>query len=377
MAWQDDGEREALEEAVRGSIAYYDVLPPHIEFDFGGLRYSAREMADSMRHFLALLAESSGQHQFNARFNAEFIVFRSVREDGENLFTGYYEPELRAAHQPTGQLNTPIYGLPDDLIKVRLSRFGKGLPSTTIVGRVVNNELHPYPTRAEIEAGKKLKQKARVLAYVDRVDLYFLQVQGSGVLRFADGQLLQVGYAASNGHPYRSLGRLMIHRNLLEREEVSLQKIRAWLADNPGEIDAMLRKNPSYVFFQEIEGGPYGNIRVGLTPLRSLAADHRLLPKGALAFVRTTLPPHPPGPAPQGEVNAEKAEDTATSEGTPFQRFMVIQDTGGAITGHGRGDIFFGAGEEAEWLAGHLKATGELYLFVSRKEFLGRRTSQR
>ena len=352
-AWQDDGELASLQAAVRQSIEYYTALPAETPFRFDSLEYSASEMAASMLLFLDTLAESPDAETLRQNLADRFLVFESLRVNGDNLFTGYYEPELQALTKPEGALREPLLAEPRDLIKVPLQRFGDSLPPRVLVGRVRGGELHPYPTRQEITGGRGLGDRARIIAYVHPVDLYFLQVQGSGVLVFPDGSRRKVGYASSNGRPYRSLGRLMIRRGLISQEEMSLQAIRAYLEANPGEMRRLLNANPSYVFFSEEEAGPLGNIRVPLTPGRSLAADHFLLPKGALAYVQTEVP----GGVGDGGLH-------------PFQRFMVIQDTGGAIRGHGRGDIFFGAGAEAEWKAGHLKSSGRLLVMVARKEAL-------
>ena len=173
------------------------------------------------------------------------------------------------------------------------------------------------------------------------------------VLRFPDGRRVKVGYAASNGHPYRSIGAVLARDESIPLEQVSLQSIRAWLQAHPGEQQRVLFTNPSYVFFHVRDEGPLGNLSVELTPGRSLAADQRLLPPGALAYVVTEAPlPGAPG------------------QTQPLQRFMLVQDTGGAIRGHGRADLFWGSGPEAEWIAGHQKHGGRLLLLVARKQAL-------
>jgi membrane-bound lytic murein transglycosylase A len=164
---------------------------------------------------------------------------------------------------------------------------------------------------------------------------------------------VKVGYAASNGHPYRSIGAVLVRNDAMPLEAVSLQSIRAWLHEHPEQRQRVLFANPSYVFFQVRDEGPLGNLRVELTPGRSLAVDQRLIPAGGLAYVVTEAPQ--PG---------------STEQTQPVQRFMLAQDTGGAIRGHGRGDLFWGAGPDAEWIAGHQKHAGRLLLLVAKKEYL-------
>jgi membrane-bound lytic murein transglycosylase A len=353
LEWQDDGSALRLSRAIDGSIAYYQRIPPETVFRYGPELYTPAELIASLELFRQEFLTAPDAGTFAQRIEERFLVFESIREDSPNLFTGYYEPELEASETATESLDTPIYALPQDMVKVRLDRFGGSLPPVTLVGRVVDGELVPYYTRREIQGAGALTERAEPIAYVNAVDLFFLQIQGSGVLRFPDGRRVKVGYAASNGHPYRSIGALLVRQEALPLEEVSLQSIRAWLSRNPEQRERILFANPSYVFFHIRDEGPLGNLRVELTPGRSLAADQRLLPAGSLAYVMTDAPlPDAPG--------ATRA----------VRRFMLVQDTGGAIRGHGRGDLFWGAGPDAEWIAGHQKHAGRLLLLVARKEFL-------
>ena len=187
----------------------------------------------------------------------------------------------------------------------------------------------------------------------DEVELFFLQIQGSGLISLEDGSLLRVNYADQNGHPYRAIGKLL--RDRIPPEQMSLQALKAYLREHPEQVREVLDYNPSYTFFRRVEEGPLGNIQVPLTPGRSLAMDARLAPKGGIAWIETTLPAAatPGAPAP-----------------VPVRRFGVVQDTGGAITGHGRVDIFWGTGEDAEKIAGPFKQEGRVFLLVARKEFL-------
>lgn len=355
ISWRDDGSALRLSNAIAGSIGYFKRLPPETQFRYDTLTYSPSEMIQSLELFRDLYVSAQERDAFEEALAEKFHVFESVRgqEPEDNLFTGYYEPELEASDQPTGYLNAPLFALPGDMVRAQLDRFSDALPRRTLVGRVVNGELIPYYTREEIQQGGALAKLAEPIAYVNEIDLFFLQIQGSGVLRYSDDRRVKVGYAASNGHPYRSIGGILLRDNLLTQEEMSMQSIRTYLSRNPGQARELLFANPSYVFFQVREAGPFGNIGVALTPGRSLALDKNLFPKGGLAYVDTEI-----------------SDPDALGENYPWQRFMLVQDTGGAIQGHGRGDLFLGAGKRAEWQAGHQKHPGRLFLLVAKKEFL-------
>lgn len=356
ISWTDDGGAKGLSRAISQSIAYYRGLPPKDRFQYGEHTYSPGEMIASLELFREEFYAARDDREFAARLSERFHIFESIsQKDRGNLFTGYYEPELEASDRPVGALKTPLYALPEDIVQVRLRRFGAKLPPLTLTGRVLDNELIPYYSRREIQGGGALGKNGSPIAYVNEVDLFFLQIQGSGTLRYRDGRRVKIGYVASNGHPYRSIGALLVRQGEMELEEVSLQSIRAYLAAHPRRARQVLFANPSYVFFQIREDGPLGNIQVPLTPGRSLALDRHIFPKGGLAYVTTMVP----APFSQGELR-------------PLSRFMLVQDTGGAIRGHGRGDLFFGAGKEAEWQAGNQKHAGRLLLLVAKKEYLNR-----
>ena len=356
MNWFDDGNKKSLLRAVDHSIDYYSRLTSSDTFKYGKLVYTPREMMASMELFRQEFLTAASPLALSARIAERFHIFESVSEGGTkaNLFTGYYEPEHPASRKRRGNLKTPLYAYPRDMVKIRLEPFGKTLPPITLTGRLEKGELVPYFSRREIQEENALANKAKVIAYMDEVDLFFLQIQGSGMLRFRNGKKIKVGYASGNGHPYESIGALMVRKNYLELDTVSLQSIRAYLAANPERVRDILYYNPSYVFFQVQKNGPLGNIRVPLTAGRSMAADWELIPKGGLAHVSTTstVPFH-------------------SKKTIPLRRFMVVQDTGGAIRGQGRVDLFWGNGKEAEWRAGHQKFPGRVFYLVAKKEYLG------
>lgn len=351
--WQDDGAFEPLATAIERSIGYYERLPPDTVFHYGALRYSPREMIASLELFLRIWRTSADAAERNARIAASFEVFESIARDGDNLFTGYYEPIVRGSHMPAGPLDTPLLARPASMVEVDLSLFGDDLPRRRLVGRLEDGRLRPFYSRQEIHEHKAVDDIATPIAYVDKVDLFFLQIQGSGVVEFPDGERIKVNFNGSNGHPYRSIGAVLVQRDIMAREEVTMQSIRDYLARHPDAVLPVLYENPSYTFFRVVDEGPLGNISVPLTPERSIALDHRLFPKGGLAYV---------------ELNVPRADDPQATR--PFRRFMVVQDTGGAIRGHGRADIFFGQGDAAETVAGRLRHPGRLWLLVAKKSVL-------
>ena len=274
-------------------------------------------------------------------FEQNFTPF--VVGGGDGLFTGYFEPEIRGSRTRQGAYQTPVHGLPPDLVRADLGRFIPKLKGEHISGKVAGNALVPYASRAEINAGGLPNTK--VLFYTDdAVAFFFLQIQGSGRVVFDDGTSARIGYAGENGRPYLAIGRTLIAEGALTKENVSLQTIRAWLIANPGRARAVMEGNESYIFFREtplgdIALGSTGSLGVALTPLASLAVDQRIHALGTPLYVAAQGP-------------------------DPVHGVVVAQDIGGAIRGAVRGDIFFGFGPEAERRAGAMKAPGQLYVLL-------------
>lgn len=275
------------------------------------------------------------------------------------LFTGYYEPEMTGSRTQGPEGSVPLLEKPGDLVSIDLGDFRDDLKGKRLAGRVVNGALKPYDDRASIETGK-LGQAAKPVVWIDDpVDAFFLHIQGSGRVLLDTGQTLRVGYAGQNGHPYVAIGRALIERGEMTLEEVSMQAIRSWLTSHPDEAADIMRVNTSYVFFHRLEVsdpnlGPLGAGGVNLTPWRSLAVDRTFHALGVPVWLETTLPPGP----------IADLDDAGTETGPSFQRLMVAQDTGGAITGAVRGDVFFGWGEEATDLAGRMKQEGRMALLL-------------
>ena len=265
----------------------------------------------------------------------------------EGLFTGYYEPELKGARTKSASYSVPLYRRPADLVTVDLADFRPDLHTETLVGRIAGGRLQPYHTRAEIDAGVLAGEGLELLWLADPIDAFFLQVQGSGRVNLANGGSVRVGYAASNGHPHTAIGRILVERGELAKEAATMQTVRQWLRDHPDQATALMQANARYIFFREVEGdGPIGTLGVALTPGRSLAIDASLLPLGAPFWLDTSYPPGTP------------------EAGRPLRRLMVAQDTGGAIKGAVRGDIYWGSGEAALQYAGPMKQPGRYYLLL-------------
>jgi membrane-bound lytic murein transglycosylase A len=285
-------------------------------------------------------------------FESEFSAYRVARGAlPEGLFTGYYEPLLMGSRTRHGPYQTPLHGVPSDLITVDLGQFREALRGQNVAGRVQGNRLVPYASRAEIvQSGLP---QAEALVYVDDpVDAFFLQIQGSGRVMLDDGTVLRAAYAGQNGHPYTAIGAVLIQMGALTRENVSMQSIRAWLAANPREMDGLMNRNASYVFFTaqplgDPALGATGAQGVPLTPVGSLAVDNSVHPYGVPLFVQGTAP------------NA-----AGTLPEPRFDRLLVAQDTGGAIRGAIRGDVYWGFGDEAGAIAGRMRTTGTLVVVL-------------
>ena len=317
-----------------------------------GRSLGAGELTGSASEWRALCAaaaetpsdDAAARRYFETWFKP-YLATDNGNPDG--LFTGYYEPELRGAWTRKGRYQVPVYRPPDDLITVDLGLFREDWKGQRLTGRQVDGRLVPYPTRSEIDAGALAGKGSELLWVDDAVDAFFLHVQGSGRVVMENGQLVRLGFAGRNGHPYVAIGRELISRGAIPRERMSMQAIRAWLKANPGEASEVMALNPSFIFFRIIDGeGPIGAEGVPLTPGRSLAVDPTFVPLGLPIWLDTTEP-----------LNPEQ----------PLRRLVVSQDTGSAIKGPVRGDLFWGFGETAAARAGSMKQRGRYFLLLPRK----------
>jgi membrane-bound lytic murein transglycosylase A len=354
-SFQDDMDFNSLAAAIGKNLEYLRRLKPDHVFDYGPDRYTCKQIVESQEEFLRLISTSPSVDEINRRLQRDYLLYRASGRPGKPsvLFTGYFEPTYDASLTPDSTFRHPIYTKPDDLVRVDLSPFREEFKGKSIIARINGKQIVPYHTRREIEGDKVLAGRNLELAWLrDSLDVAFLQIQGSGRLRLPDRTILRMGYEIGNGRPYQSIGRYMIEKGYLTREETSMQSIRRYLTRHPEVKEDVLNQNPSYVFFRTVSGGPYGNINVPLTPGRSLALDNRVFPRGALCFVRTQKP-----------VLNSREEITGW---TDCSRFVLHQDTGGAIQGAGRADIFWGDDSYAEVAAGHMKHEGDLYLLVKK-----------
>ena len=353
--FNDDMDIDSLSHAIAKDLEYIDRLDSENTFTYGPHEYTCLEVRDSLETFLRIMRNASDLNHVNRGIKRNFRIYKAAGRTGKGrvLFTGYFEPTFEASLKPNNLFKYPIYRKPDNLIRIDLSLFNEKYENETIIARIEDKNVYPYYSRKQIDVEKALQGKGLEIAWLkDPVDAAFLHIQGSGRLRLPDGEVMSVGYAASNGRPYHSIGRYMLEKGYMDREDMSMQGIRHFLRMNPGIIDEVLNYNPSYVFFSVKENGPFGNIQVALTPGRSIALDSRLFPKGALCFISCEKPVF--------------KGDGKIDRWTPFSRFVLNQDTGGAIKGSGRADIFWGSDEYAEIAAGNMQHEGELYVLIKK-----------
>ncbi len=330
----DDLDRASIRAAIEGSLGWLREKDPAEEVVFGDERRPRARVVEAAETLLALLDEHEDDADLDAALRERFVAWQTAGTDGggEILMTGYFEPELAGSRERTDRFRYPLYRPPED----------DGLRGQT---------------RDAIDEEAALADHGLEIVWLDDpVERFFLHVQGSGRVKLAEGGILRVGFVAKNGHPYRSIGKMLIAEGSIPADEMSLQAIRAWLAERPDEIRRVLSHNPSYVYFEAREladeQGPLGNIGVPLTTGRSIATDTALFPKGAVAILSGRRP--------------VTDETGAVTGWETFTRLVVNQDTGGAIKGPGRADLYCGSGETAERIAGYLRHPGRLYFLMPR-----------
>ena len=286
-------------------------------------------------------------------FESRFTPYRVVNADNSEtgLVTGYYEPLLRGSRKKTAQYPYPIYAVPQDLLTVDMADMYPDLKFKRLRGRIVSTQagskVVPYFDRAEIESERQPLRGLEIVFVDDAVELFFLQIQGSGQVQLEDGSKVRVGYADQNGHAFRSLGGALIRRGEIKAERASMQGIKEWARRNPKKLPEFMNLNPSYIFFKELpntESGPIGTLGVPLTAERSIAVDQRVVPLGVPVFLATTYP------------NTKQN----------LNRLMVAQDTGGAINGGVRADFYWGFGDAAGAQAGKMKQQGRMWVLLPR-----------
>ncbi|WGL58625.1 MltA domain-containing protein [Pigmentibacter sp. JX0631] len=317
-------------------------------FNYGNIAFKTSDYICTINYFQEELKEKNSLEV--SLVKKYFDIYKVKNKDNYNvLYTGYYIPYANASEVKTNKFNVPVYKTPADLVSVHLEDFYPDLKGKIIRGRINKNRLFPYWSREEIMEKKKLQNKELEIAWVNnKTDLFFIEIQGSGLLTFSDGSKKYIHYAQQNGREYKPIGSLLVKEGALTKENVSMQAIKKWLKDNPKEEQRILNFNKSYVFFNLENEGPYGNISVKLVSERSIAADQRYFPAGSLMLLDFPYP----------STNSKKE----TNE--KFSQLAFVHDTGGAIKGPGRIDVFWGEGEDAGEIAGKTKQNGEIYLLV-------------
>jgi len=291
--------------------------------------------------------QGAGERDIAAFFELNFDPWQVVNADEttSGMVTGYYEPLLHGSRTPTRRFKYPLYAAPDDLLVIDLAELHPDLKHRRLRGKLQGNKVVPYFSRGEIENGGAPLMGREIVWVDDAVDAFFLHIQGSGQVELETGERLRLGYADQNGHPFRSLGRLLIQRGELPPERASMQGIKEWARRNPRKVQEFMNANPSYVFFRELSRdlpGPIGALGVPLMPERSIAVDPRVIPLGVPVYLATTWP--------------------NTAE--PLNRLMVAQDTGGAIAGGVRADFFWGFGDPAGYQAGKMRQAGRMWALL-------------
>ncbi len=337
--WHLDDQEEAVVALIKSCEKILS-LPDDKEIGTAGLIVKAGDWKE-----VCSIAQS---HTIKGRefFETYFVPFASASsKTGEKgLFTGYFEAELKGSKTRSETYNNPLYAKPNDLINVNLGQFSDEFEGKHIVGQLQGNTLKPYPERGEIEAGL-LREKGLELLWIDdAVDLFLLQVQGSGRVILENGDVEHVGFAAHNGRPYKSIGSALIDQGELQPGQASWDGIKGWIEKHPDKAAGLFAINPRFIFFRKIIGdGPIGAQGVALTPRRSMAVDRRYIPLGMPIWLDTVQP-------------------GGSTE--PLQQLLIAQDTGGAIKGPVRGDFFWGYGARALAKAGVMKSEGRYYILL-------------
>jgi len=362
----DAAEVESLVRAVDYSLKYFDIIdkeagtghPKSTMVAFGKEQVPTAHIKESLLDFKAQLLRYGLTREFFQYVSQNYRFYQSAARE-EVLFTGYFEADLRGSLVPSPVYRCPLYRKPGDLYRVDLSSFSffqkyQGLPRT-LRGRLSadNRTIVPYYTREEIDYRQNLVGKGLEIVWIDDpIDVFFLHIQGSGIVTLDNGETLRVSYDESNGHPYYAIGRWLVQQEILTLENVSMQSIRNYLEQHPDKIEEIFITNPSYVFFRVTDEGPIGALEVPVTAFRSIATDGYLFPKGALCYVETQLP-----------VFADRDKMTGWRA---YSGFVLNQDTGGAIRGPGRVDLFTGYGKKSKLIAGHLKQYGTFYFLIKK-----------
>ena len=357
MGQLDDLDLASLEKAVSLSIQYYEKAGSKGSYCLRDQCYSSRDMIDGLEQFLKIMRRDMMPEEREQKIRDEFVLVRATDTagaEGKVLFTGYFEPILEGSRTKTDRFRYPLYKTPDETVVVPVDRAGGQDGQNKFVGRLHNGEVIPHFSRREIDENGILAGRGLEIAWVDdQVALFLLHIQGSGKIRLSDGCLLHVTYAQSNGRPFRGLTGMMVEKGLLKENGKSYEQMKRFLLDNPEGRQELMNYNERYVFFRTAAEGPLGALNLPLVAGRSIATDLDIYPRGALALVKTRKPVFDG----KGRISSWQT----------FSRFVLNHDTGAAIKGPGRVDLFCGTGETAERMAGAMKESGELYFLIKKK----------
>ncbi len=350
----DDSSKESMLEALDRQIDVFMRVAKRKKaaaWFAGEEKYTTKQMLLSTKKFREIFISSKDTKNLKQQLAKYFDFYSFKGRDGEKvLITGYYSPVLKARFKKTSSFKFPVYGLPDDLLRLDLSKFAIGL-SKSLVARVDERkkQILPYYTREDIDWGGALSGRGHEIAYLDSYwDQFFLHIQGGGILEIPDKgkeKRIFLNYAGKNGKAYTSIGRLLIDDNKISKDKLSLQAIRDYFKANPGDLKKYAIKNQSYVFYSVGKEGPYGSLGAVVTPKRTIATDKKIFSGGFLAFIRGKY---------------------RTGGQRKFNRFVISQDIGGAIKKN-HIDLYCGLGKEGENIAGYLKERGDVVFLLPKK----------
>lgn len=376
----DDLDRDSLIKGLKDHIQHFSKRPT-LNMRFGEKSIKSADYVASLQQLLSIVEKSPNAQEWQQflKQNFDFYEIFGNKEWGEVFMTSYFDPVIKGSRKPTKEFTQPLYMLPDDLVVIRMNNFIEKFPALEVIrdrlseqksgngilrGRLSKGsnvgavaEVYPYYDRAEIDSKQSLKGRNLEICYVNPVDSFVLQIQGSGTVVLEDGTEMKVGYSSQNGHPYVPVGKHLTHA--IPIEEMSLQRIEKYLHSLPREEQQKyLNKNPSYVFFRQITSQSITSLGVEVIPGRTIATDPRYFPKGALAFLEFQKP-----------VFASDSDEVPT-QWQNSQRIVFDQDTGGAIRGPARLDLYWGKGAEAKQAAGVMKHWGRLFYLAPKDTYL-------
>jgi membrane-bound lytic murein transglycosylase A len=361
-ALTDDGDLKSLQLALERSLNYFSQkmnggkpFPPSLNLSDQG--FGPEALYRTLTQFQQVLSTAVEPADLDRKIRERFTFWEAQRrgEDAPVLLTGYYEPVVKGNTSPGGAYQYPLYGRPLDLMEVKTGQPLLDGNHRRCISRFEEGQRVPYYSRREIDTEGVLKGRGLELVWLsDPWERFMLHVQGSGLVQFPDGRRIRVGYAGSNGRPYRSIGRVLAERGLLKEDELSLVRVREFLQDNPRLMEEIFNENERYIFFRVLPmmEGPNGSLGVPLTAGRSIATDPGVYPPGALAYLVSRQPVWDE----DGKIIGKKM----------IQRFVFNQDTGAAMQGPGRADLFFGIGNDAGMAAGMMKEEGRIFLLKAR-----------